>query len=69
VAYADLENCHLYGNRACHLADVASGLRLMLFSPCRRYFWSLDTFTDFTWQDLTKLSIILVVLLVVEVRV
>jgi hypothetical protein len=35
---------------------------------CHRYFWSLDTFTDFTWQDLTKLSIILVVLLVVEVR-
>jgi hypothetical protein len=35
--------------------------------PQRRYFWSLDTFTDFTWQDLTKLSLILVVLLVVEV--
>lgn len=32
-----------------------------------RYFWSLDTFTDFAWQDLTQLSVLLVVLLVVEV--
>lgn len=32
------------------------------------YAWSLDTFVDFTWQDLTKLSVVIIVLLVVEVR-
>lgn len=32
------------------------------------YAWSLDTFVDFTWQDLTNLSVIIIVLLVVEVR-
>lgn len=31
------------------------------------YAWSLDTFVDYTWQDLTKLSVIIIVLLVVEV--
>jgi hypothetical protein len=32
------------------------------------YAWSLDTFVDYTWQDLTRLSVIIVVLLVIEVR-
>lgn len=31
------------------------------------YSWSLDTFVDFTWNDLTRLSITLIILLVVEV--
>jgi hypothetical protein len=31
------------------------------------YAWSLDTYVDFTWDELTKLSVILIVLLVVEV--
>lgn len=30
------------------------------------YAWSLDTFVDFTWQDLTKLSVVIIVLLVIE---
>jgi hypothetical protein len=32
------------------------------------YAWSLDTFVDYCWLDLTNLSIIIIVLLVVEVR-
>jgi hypothetical protein len=31
------------------------------------YSWSLDTFVDYAWQDLTKLSGIIIVLLVMEV--
>jgi hypothetical protein len=31
------------------------------------YSWSLDTYVDYTWEELTKLSVILIVLLVVEV--
>lgn len=37
-------------------------------SVFKGYAWSLDTFVDYTWQDLTKLSVIIIVLLVVEVR-
>lgn len=32
------------------------------------YAWSLDTFVDYAWLDLTTLSIVIIVLLVVEVR-
>eukprot|EP00882_Tetradesmus_deserticola_P025626 GHRQ01028163.1.p1 GENE.GHRQ01028163.1~~GHRQ01028163.1.p1 ORF type:complete len:534 (+),score=138.84 GHRQ01028163.1:97-1698(+) len=32
------------------------------------YAWTLDTFVDYTWRDLTTLSMTIIVLLVVEVR-
>lgn len=48
--------------------------RLLQLSICpikrslfQGYSWSLDTFVDYAWQDLLKLSINIIVLLVVEV--
>jgi hypothetical protein len=52
----------LTNDRACALCSV--GPAASLFSG---YAWSLDTFTDYTWQDLTKLSMVIIILLIVEV--
>jgi hypothetical protein len=35
----------------------------------RGYAWSLDTFVDYAWQDLTRLSVTIIVLLIVEVSI
>lgn len=50
---------------AAVLNDLCSWAAASLLSG---YAWSLDTFVDYCWGDLTNLSIIIVVLLVVEVR-
>lgn len=49
---------------ALHVECAASTCAGPMFTA---YSWSLDTFVDYAWQDLTKLSIIIIVLLVIEV--
>jgi hypothetical protein len=51
------------------LIDGAFATLLHAEAMFHGYAWSLDTFVDYAWQDLTRLSVTIIALLIVEVSI